>query len=425
MGYSASEIIPRFVKYAGKEEDGWEADGKNGRLRKRFPDGSGSSLYYRTTGWRDRRVVEIVSYGSHFPLGRLALTKGGKRRLWVLNGDQWSRGGFGRTNEHNAMMREAAQASGTPWVILPFSALREAGIDPDTIRVVHQERERWEPEEHSAARLEDVPEMHRKRRTWKDATGAVIEPPRAADGTVASPDFHLPAGQESRGWHVYRRSALSGGENIPVPGPSWEGELSEAWGEITPGADGRYHWTEQRHWLGESVFRATYRRWNSATRTEEKRTRYFLSAFDTAEPRPLYFLAELPSSARPRTVEAAREALKPAAVVAAEAAGVTVQRQGDVFAIPQPHLATRELPGPSRRGALVLGVNHKATEVRTVGDWTYARGKLYHARRPAEHVTITLGDGKTWHLLARNTVPAFQQGGFTVVRAWSMGGRVD
>lgn len=417
MSYNSSEIITRFAKYAGLPQ-GTEPDGKKGRPRKRFPDGSHAQLYYRQDA--QRRVVEIQSYGSHFPLARLVLTPAGERRLWVLNGDRWGGRGWSNTNAVNDMMREAAQKSGTPWVILPFSALSEAGIDPGTIRVTDMQPERWEWEEHSAARLEDVPDYHRKVRTWKDATGAVITPPRADDGTVASENA------DGSGWHVSRRSALDGWQAIPVPGPEYKPPLNFNCEEITPGADGRYHWHEQRHWLGESVFQASYETWDrTAWRSMSEKDQFFLSAFDENEPTPLYFLAQLPAGARPATVAQAREALKPPEVLAAEAAGVTVQRQGDVFAIPQCGAPTRLYPGPSQRSALVLGVNHRATEVRMADGRTYARGRLRHARVPSEHKAIVLGNGKTWHLLVRNTVPAFQQGGFTSVRAWSLGGRVD
>jgi hypothetical protein len=38
----------------------------------------------------------------------------------------------------------------------------------------------------------------------------------------------------------------------------------------------------------------------------------------------------------------------------------------------------------------------------------YARGCMYHdvgAWRERDHARIKLGDGKTWHLIAKNTVP--------------------
>lgn len=416
----ASYIIPRFVQYAGKPH-GTEPDGKKGHLRARFPDGGRSSLYYHSHGGV---ITEIVSYGSHFPLGRLILNEDGSRKLWVLNGDWWGRGGFGRTNNHNAMMREAAQQSGTPWVIVPFSALREAGISMETIVPVEVLPERWTREDHSAITLDGVPESHRKQHTWRDATGAVITPPVADDGRKAYPDSAIGGGS---GWHVSRHSALNGHQNFPVPGPEYQAPLEDHYQEITPGADGLYHWTEQRHWLGESVFRASYTRYLGRDQGHEtRRHAYFLSAFDTNEPRPLYFLAELPRGARPQTVAAAREALKPPEVLAAEAAGRAVLRQGDVFAIARPGMMTRDLPGPSQRMTLVLQVNHRVTEMRMLNGRTYARGRLYHVRRPAEHATIQLGDGKTWHELVRNTVPMHQAGNFPPsVRAWSMGGRVD
>ncbi|SFK53582.1 hypothetical protein [Amycolatopsis sacchari] len=188
-------------------------------------------------------------------------------------------------------------------------------------------------------------------------------------------------------------------------------------------SDGRYEYRTYRHWLGAALFRATYRV------SERELGAYFLSAFDEQETTPHYFLCELPGDARPRTVRDAFLALKPPEVVAAEAAGVICTRQGDVFAVPT-RLTTRELAKltPKReRGAHVLHLSHKATEVAIADDGTtYARGVLHHApfeswRRP-EHRRRLMGDRRTWHLLVKNTVPVDSLGRS---RAWSRGGNVD
>lgn len=416
MGYSARDIIPRFEKFAGQRH-GREPGKRPPFTRERFPDGSGSSLYY-TTDFKNR-VTGIQSYGSHFQLGILMLSPGGKRRRWLLNGDRWPGGGFGRTNEHNAMMREAAQKGGTPWFIVPFSAVREAGIDMATITPVDVALERFTWEDHSAWNLSEVPEGYRKHQAWYDQGGQQVPAPHAADGSEAWPDHE-------GGWHVWDRTALEGSAEVPVDGPEYEGRLDQHYEEITVSPDdAMYHWSEQRHWLGESVFRAAYTRWDRAGRLDTRHVRYFLAAFDEQEPQPLFFLAELPAGARPRTIAEAREALKPAQVAAAEQAGTEVLRQGDVFAI-RSDLTTRQLKAPGTwacsTAAYVLGVNHTATEVITRGGDTYARGLLRH-RPPgrAEHRTVVLGDRKSWWLLCKNTVPMVHGQS----RAWSMGGRID
>jgi len=190
--------------------------------------------------------------------------------------------------------------------------------------------------------------------------------------------------------------------------------------------DGPWEWTTYRHWLGASVFQAAYTShvgedWQPVTRTA-----YFLSAFDEQEPRPLYFLCELPAGAAPGTVAEALQALKPAEVLAAEAAGLTVTRQGDVFAVPL-DLTTRQVPGKTERGGYLLNLGHKATEVRVADDGTtYARGILRHSPvqygRAPEHQRRPMGDRKRWHLIVKNTVPLDARGNS---RAWSRTGNVD
>lgn len=64
-----------------------------------------------------------------------------------------------------------------------------------------------------------------------------------------------------------------------------------------------------------------------------RRRATYLSSFDYQEWPPLYFLAEVPPAARPKTVDEAIEALAPPAVHAAYARGRDVLRQGDIFFI--------------------------------------------------------------------------------------------
>jgi hypothetical protein len=163
-------------------------------------------------------------------------------------------------------------------------------------------------------------------------------------------------------------------------------------------------------------------RWVRRTR---QRWAYFLSAFDENEARPSYFFCELPPKVRPTTVAEAFETLKPQAVKLAEELGREVQRQGDIYWIPMPDLDLRSLKEQGGRhirrkvvleprmhwldgvDPSVLSTNHTATEQVRVGRLTYARGTLRHepsGRRP-DHARIRLGDGKTWGLVVKNTVP--------------------
>lgn len=229
---------------------------------------------------------------------------------------------------------------------------------------------------------------------------------------------------------------------------------------VTRDDDGAYVWTTYRHWLGASLFRAAVRTGPTARHV---RWAYFLSAFDDQEARQLYFLAELPRGAKPTTVAEAFEALKPDVVKMAETMGRDITRQGDIFAVAMPGLMKRELrkdgavfekgpqilehvryrdrytslgdipasddetvwhdkDGPGRvkvedpstwedRGRgwrALLGQNHYATEVARMPDGTtFARGTLTHdpAGRDRDHARRRMGDGKTWHMIVKNTVP--------------------
>jgi hypothetical protein len=68
--------------------------------------------------------------------------------------------------------------------------------------------------------------------------------------------------------------------------------------------------------------------------------------------------------------------------------------------------------GPDAAGISLLGTAHTATHVVTMPDGTqYARGTMYHdpalmgEDRERDHVRRKLGDGKTWYLVQKNTVP--------------------
>jgi hypothetical protein len=114
------------------------------------------------------------------------------------------------------------------------------------------------------------------------------------------------------------------------------------------------------------------------------------------------------------TVEDAYDALKPEIVRTAEGAGLEITRQGDIFAVPT-ELTTREVrrigygDGRSLKRAKVLETDHSASEVVFApGGRVYARGCLYHdvgGWRDSDHARRRMGNGKAWHLLARNTVP--------------------
>jgi hypothetical protein len=361
----------------------------------------------------------------------------GRTRLVVVNGDRYDgKGGYGPSTSARTVQAEtAARDAGFDVLNVPFSAVRAAGIELKSIKILESLRESW--------------------------TVSCVSYNEAALTRVRGLERHddrsLSVRDERHRWE----------ENVRCPVEVVE---HETWTE--------YLVPRFRHWLGEAVFAANV--------TEVGRTRRakFLSAFDHDEPGQCYFLCELPRSTA-KTVPEAFDALAPVEVKRALEAGLGVLRQGDIFAIPT-SLTTRELKaravaqtikryertgsdtvptrrwnsdtgshelGPevevdrwehlpyevkSLRMVELLGTNHLATEqVRTTDGDTYARGILRHRPpyRGPDHMNVKLGDGKTWHRVLKNTVPlarkttlntrrfTAQQAGQS--RAWTLGGDVD
>jgi len=78
----------------------------------------------------------IYSYGHHFPLAaRITDTKG--KRFYLVNGDAYSV----TTSQHQSQVRGAIDEKSC--IIVPFSALNEARIDPSEIRAIDREPDKW------------------------------------------------------------------------------------------------------------------------------------------------------------------------------------------------------------------------------------------------------------------------------------------
>jgi hypothetical protein len=341
---------------------------------------------------------ELYSYGRHFPLVRFVPSSvrgrdsSGRRRpdLFVINGDEWNgRGGWhpSRTPSHQEMVRARCSGySGAESVILPFSALTGAGLELDSVRVIHvRDDARWTETleartlaelprherktsyqvELTARTLEELPRGEREHyRPYTDSERAELERERGA-GAYIPPSSYLPRLPDSDG--LYR----------------W---TETRYRDLEPDSDGLYRWTVNRHRLGDSLISAirpetssrrarpfeasaSSRNWTLELVTDERgrgasceasedrrhesgagsscvhcgaelfavetwrRRALYLSSFDLNESPPLYFLAEVPRGARPTTVEQALDALAPRAVHAAIARGRHVARQGDIFFI--------------------------------------------------------------------------------------------
>jgi len=336
----------------------------------------------------------VYSYGHHFPMAIVMRERPNTHYAWressptigepqwvLVNGDNFS----STTSRHQAIVRSVIANNFMPSLIVPFTALDAAGIERTSIEIlqVREDRvERWTEEvEPKGANLRSM------------VYGDDNRPMPFEPGVT-----RLGAGQHGDGNYNYVYEE--------VPNRRWvratnNGAIAE---RETPHEPWRVERT--RHWLGDSLFIGK----------AHGRRRRFLSSFDYQESRPLYFLCELPRSSRATTVEQAYEDLKPDLVKEAERAGMEVTRQGDMFAVPT-ELSTREakMLTPHRKGRIVkrprrglLGTNHTASEVLfgTCGR-VYARGLLYHAPglRDPDHARRKMGDGRTWHLLVKNTVP--------------------
>lgn len=299
----------------------------------------------------------LYSYGEHFPLAEFIGSR--ESGFFLLNGDTYS----ATTSQHQTAVRLSVQKAGThQYMIVPFTALRRAGLiserDRKTINPIEIREDRWIDEKRRASE-EEIRDHSRMR---------------------------------------YSRSRYDNSYYLRDPET----------GIVT------YH--RSRHVLGASVFEA-----DIATREFKRdivtRTVTFLSGFDDQETRLNYFLCELPEGVEVNSVDEAFEALKPDEVKRAEAQGIPVVRQGDIFAIPVPDVTFKEKE--AKKGAYLLGTNHTATRVVERDGHTFAKGILWHkpAGRDPDHVRRPMGDREMWHLIVKNTVPAG--------RSWSLGGRID
>lgn len=343
----------------------------------------------------------IYSYGHHFPMGVTLRDDRGELLAVLLNGNTYSV----TTTSHQFELRNALNYAGINSIIVPFDALHAAGIDRMTIRPV------------------DV------------KPDAVVHSPVSSEEAPATmlPVSECRYGYGNDGSRTVFGDDLSG----------YVGVMPSHQQLVKRDAAGRYTWHVVTHWLGDAVFSANV---NVRVNDGQDDNGYhmfrtvsvpacFVSSFDRQESRDLYFLSMLPREVS--TLEEALEALKPEAVTMAEDMGRTVTRQGDMFAIPM-GVTTRQLKangatfekrartarvepqqwGPDRTivtvtGRPLMGTAHTATEVATLPDGSqFARGSLYHVPaiigerwRDQDHARRRMGDGKSWHLIARNTVP--------------------
>ncbi len=257
----------------------------------------------------DLHLRQAYSYGRHFPLFRYIPRDGRRRELFVINGDEFGgrAGGWNssRTPDHQASTRDAIAKCGADSLVIPFSALEGARIEIDSVRPVHVRPDKTWDETVTRSRLQDVPQWRRTFNVQVERTGARLDDVPESLRKV---------------WR-YANGTMENRDRERGPDGLYHWTVSET-RELEPDADGLYRWQESRHRLGDCLF--------SAVRIGETARRRYLSSFDYEEPRPLYFLVQVPRGAGD-TVETAIDSLAPRAVWAARARGLEVRRQGDIF----------------------------------------------------------------------------------------------
>lgn len=243
----------------------------------------------------------VMSFGRHFELGRLIGTR--DRGCFLLNGDRYSPS----TDRHQSLVRNACGYTDVPVIIIPYAALRIAGIDVDSIRPV-----------------EVLPD--RSFETYTD-----VYPPSAFDTSlpacglgIFSRAEHMTFTDERTntldGWYA-SRTLQNGADNEWSDWTVYKGP----WTRANQRKDGTWFTSRREHFLGASLL--------SASTLNSTRRHKYLSAFDDNEVGSLYYFCQCPRTAA-TTVADAILALAPRIVHAAITEGRDVQRQGDIFAIP-------------------------------------------------------------------------------------------
>lgn len=258
----------------------------------------GHLVYVRRDGARSRAFGPVL-LGRHNPNG-----------VFVLNGD-----GFrdGNATDWQTRLRNHIQQHDYPHIIIPYAAMDGAEIQWETVRPIHVTADRWETVRTNvegnpltadeAAKHTGQPvqtgwrntyEMRKDGNTWR-----FIRQVQRQDPLELGPPQQLRL-------RIHRENGRADFVNTSVD------------------FNGQLYWEENVHRLGASLFSAV---------GEDGRRHKFISAFDTNEPQPMYFLAQLPDGSGATTYEEALDALAPPLVHEARAQGRAVGRQGDVFAI--------------------------------------------------------------------------------------------
>lgn len=408
----------------------------------------------------------LYSYGTHFELARPLRRKDRSIAAFLLNGDSYSNTTSGHQSHVRQVLatettviipHSALNSAGVDLDSIQVVDVKEDTWTttnhrttefPEGAKWRREETSEWRPpsEEDYAAALVNATAEARKQ--WERR----VERHREKPELWSDPgEFHPPIRSDIT---LYSKRVVTGHiDRLYTSGRS-NTEITVT--KLETG-ETEYTWTTTRHWLGEALIRARVTWWTDITcpdcggfgrhpgigdnwevrcrrcfargriPKDHHRWSYYLSGFDHEEARPLYFFAELPRGVKPTTVAEAYEALKPDPVKMAEQMNRPVFRQGDIFGVPLETMDRKQLqamnarivkrkvpPIPEGERSVsvtlpyVLNTNHTATEVAYLpGGVTLARGTMYHdpEGRRADHARRRIGDGKSWHVVIKNTVP--------------------
>jgi hypothetical protein len=134
-----SQIVTRFAEEAGQPDA-------------RLLRGLSGNVFVSP---HDDRV--LCSYDTSFPLAQIMPGELGTRSWWLLNGDTYSYS----TSTHQRLTREACEKTLLPVLILPFSCLRAAGIDRESIEPVDIRADQWRELAVHAPSADQVPQWYR------------------------------------------------------------------------------------------------------------------------------------------------------------------------------------------------------------------------------------------------------------------------
>lgn len=364
------------------------------------PDDPKPDFTERAMGTVFYRDNLLYSFGTHFTLAQ--------HHEWgfLLNGDVVS----SRTSGQQAKLRNVMEGR-INWkddtepkqvhVVIPFSAMRAAGIDLDTVVPVDR---RGAVSGKRRARGNVLPR-------WMEAERVRLNGWQSLDD-YDLPIYGPPTSERRYSWNLGYAPMTREKRHA-----KWREYVKEY--NIVTLDDGRLEWDQHFHQLGECIFSAKV-----SVRGGDDRDAMFISAWDNQDTQT-YFLSELPYPVD--SLADAYEALKPGTVKLAEIEGREVIRQGDIFAVAT-EFTTHQikamvrpegmLPGAPHsikehilRMRPLLGTNHQATEqVRLPNGAVLARGVLHHKpfRRDPDHRRQYMGT-KRWFLIVKNTVPVIEQ----------------